>query len=53
MAIKTPTNTQALAPKATNAVAKKQGTALDYLNNDKFKSQLAAALPKFLDTERA
>lgn len=50
MPIKTPTNTQALAPK-TQAVAKKQGTAVDYLNNDKFKSQLAAALPKFLDSD--
>jgi recombination protein RecT len=49
--IKTPTNSQALAPKATQAVAKKQGTALDYLNNGKFKEQLAAALPKFLDTD--
>lgn len=50
--IKTPTNNQALAPKtATQAVAKKQGTALDYLNNGKFKEQLAAALPKFLDTD--
>lgn len=51
MAIKTPTNTQALAPKAQQAVAKRQGTALDYLNNDKFREQLAAALPKFLDTD--
>ena len=50
MAIKTPTNNAALTPK-TQAMTKKQGTALDYLNNDKFKSQLAAALPKFLDTE--
>lgn len=51
MAIQKPTNNQALAPKATQAVAKRQGTALDYLNNDKFKAQLAAALPKFLDTD--
>lgn len=51
MAIKTPTNNQALAPKTAQAVAKRQGTALDYLNNEKFKSQLAAALPKFLDTD--
>lgn len=50
--IKTPTNNQALAPKTTTqAVAKKQGTALDYLSNGKFKEQLAAALPKFLDTD--
>ena len=48
--IKTPTNKQALAPK-TQAVAKRQGTALDYLNNSKFKEQLEAALPKFLDTD--
>lgn len=51
MPIQKPTNNQALAPKTTQAVAKKHGTALDYLNNDKFKSQLAAALPKFLDTD--
>ena len=50
-AIKTPKNTAALQPKAAAAVAKKQGTAVDYLNNDKFKSQLAAALPKFLDSD--
>lgn len=50
MAVLTPTNTAQLAPK-TQAVAKKQGTAIDYLNNDRFKSQLAAALPKFLDTD--
>ena len=49
--IKTPTNRDALAPKNTQAVAKRQGTALDYLNNGKFKEQLAAALPKFLDTD--
>lgn len=49
--IKTPTNSEALAPKTTQAVAKRQGTALDYLNNGKFKEQLAAALPKFLDTD--
>lgn len=52
MAIKTPTNGAALAPKATTqAVAKKQGTVLDYLNNERFKSELASALPKFLDTD--
>lgn len=52
MAIKTPTNAQALAPKATTqAVAKKQGTVVDYLNNETFKNQLAGALPKFLDTD--
>lgn len=49
--IKTPTNNQALAPKATQAVAKKQGTVVDYLNNERFQQQLAAALPKFLDTD--
>lgn len=49
--IKTPTNGAALAPKAPQTVAKKQGTALDYLNNDRFREQLAAALPKFLDTD--
>lgn len=50
--VKTPTNTQALAPKTTQAVAaKKSGSVLDYLNNGKFQSQLAAALPKFLDTD--
>lgn len=50
MPIKTPTNSEALAPK-TNAVAKKQGTVMDYLNNSKFQSQIAAALPKFMDTD--
>ena len=50
--VKTPTNTQALAPKTTQAVAaKKSGSVVDYLNNGKFQSQLAAALPKFLDTD--
>lgn len=49
--IKTPKNAAALAPKNTAAVAKKKGTAIDYLNNDKFREQLAAALPKFLDTD--
>lgn len=48
--IKTPKNAAALAPKA-QAMAKKQGTAIDYLNSTKFKEQFAAALPKFLDTE--
>lgn len=50
--IKTPKKTAALAPKATQAVAKKQGTVVDYLNNEKFKEQLAAALPKFFDGDR-
>ena len=52
MAIKTPTNSAALAPKTTTqAVAKKQGSVLDYLNNERFKNELASALPKFLDTD--
>ena len=52
MAIKTPTNGAALAPKTTTqAVAKKQGTVMDYLNNGKFKEELARALPKFLDSD--
>ena len=50
--IKTPKNAAALAPKNTAAVAKKKGTAVDYLNDDRFKSQLAAALPKFFDSDR-
>lgn len=49
--IKTPKNTAAIQPKTTMAVAKKQGTAVDYLNSSKFKEQFAAALPKFLDTD--
>lgn len=50
--IKTPKNASALQPKtATQAVAKRQGTVVDYLNNDTFKAQLSAALPKFLDTD--
>lgn len=50
MPIKTPTNNAALAPKA-QAVAKRQGTVLEYLSNGRFKEQLAAALPKFMDTD--
>ena len=50
--IKTPTNDQALAPKTTTqAIAKRQGTVMDYLNDGKFKGELARALPKFLDTD--
>lgn len=51
--IKTPKNASALQPKpqATQTVAKRQGTVVDYLSNDTFKNQLAAALPKFLDTD--
>ena len=49
--IKTPKNTAALQPKTAQAVAKRQGTAVDYLNDERFKGQLAAALPKFLDTD--
>ena len=50
--IKTPTNDQALAPKTTaQAIAKRQGTVMDYLNDGKFKGELARALPKFLDTD--
>ena len=50
MPIKTPTNVGAMTPKQ-QAVAKKQVTAIDYLNNEKFQQQLTAALPKFLDTD--
>ena len=50
--IKTPKNTAALQPKAAGAVAKKKGSSVvDYLNDLKFQAQIAAALPKFLDTE--
>lgn len=50
--IKTPKNTAALAPKTTAAVAKKKvGTVVSYLNDAGFQKQLAAALPKFLDTD--
>lgn len=49
--IKTPTNTEALAPKNTQVAVKKAGTVVDYLNNEKFKAELASALPKFLDTD--
>lgn len=51
MPVKTPTNNQALTPKTTQAVAKKQGTVIDYLNNGKFKEQLEAALPQFLNSD--
>lgn len=50
-AVKTPSNTQALQPKAAQVVPKKQGTAVDYLSSEKFKEQFAAALPKFMDTD--
>lgn len=54
-AVKTPKNTEALAPKTAKGgameKAQKKGTAVDYLNDERFKSQLAAALPKFLDTD--
>jgi len=49
--IRKPVNSQALQPKAQNAVAKKKSTAVDYLNDARFREQLAAALPKFLDTD--
>ena len=50
--IKTPKNTAALQPKAAGAVAKKKGSSVvEYLNDAKFQAQIAAALPKFLDTE--
>lgn len=50
--IKTPKNTAALAPKTAGAVAKKKGgTVVSYLNDAGFQKQLAAALPKFLDTD--
>lgn len=51
--IKTPTNTAAMAATGAQAVtkAKKQGTALDYLNSNAFTEQLQKALPKFLDTD--
>lgn len=51
--VKTPTNTQALAPKTTQAVAaKKSGTVADYLQSETFKKQFAAALPENFNTER-
>lgn len=50
--IKTPKNTAALAPKTAAAVTKKKGgTVVSYLNDVGFQKQLAAALPKFLDTD--
>ena len=50
--IKTPKNTAALQPKATGAVAKKKGSSVvEYLNDAKFQAQIAAALPKFMDTD--
>ena len=50
-AIKTPKNTAALQPKTAAVAKKKGGTVVSYLNDDAFKNQLAAALPKFLDTD--
>lgn len=49
--IKTPTNAAALQPAEAKPIAKRQGTVADYLSNDKFKQQIAAALPKFLDCD--
>ena len=49
--IKTPTNKQELQPKQAAPAAKRAGTVVDYLNDGKFKEQLAAALPKFLDSD--
>lgn len=50
--IKTPKNTAALQPKAAGAVAKKKGSSVvEYLNDAKFQAQIAAALPKFMDTD--
>ena len=51
MPIKTPTNNQALAPKAAGAVAKKGKTVKDWLDDAAFQNQIAAALPKFLNTD--
>lgn len=49
-----PSNTAAMAEQAASkpVKAKKQGTVLDYLQNDTFKHQLQMALPKFFDTDR-
>lgn len=49
--------TQAMTPKNVGAMAptkpaNKQATAIDYLQSDTFKSQLAMALPKFFDSDR-
>lgn len=50
--IKTPRNTAALQPKSGGAVAKKKGgSVVEYLNDGKFQAQIAAALPKFMDTD--
>lgn len=49
--IKTPKNTAAMQPKKQTAVAKKNATAIEYLQDGRFQQQLAAALPKFLDTD--
>ena len=46
-------NVKDMAPKTKEtAITKKSGSVLDYLQQDKFKQQLAMALPKALDSER-
>lgn len=53
--IKAPKNTTELtqaAKTAAPAKVQKQANALTYLQGDAFKRQLAAALPKFFDTDR-
>ena len=51
--VKTPKNVGALQPKAKAAMEKKgkSNTVVQWLNDPTFKSQLATALPKFLDTD--
>lgn len=51
-AIKAPRNMEAMTPAPAQAPAKKPQTALDYLHTDAFKTQVAAALPKFFDKDR-
>jgi len=47
-----PRNTAAMAPAKAQAPAVKKANAVDFLQSETFKAQLAMALPKFFDTDR-
>lgn len=47
-----PRNTAAMAPAKAQAPAVKKTNAVDFLQSETFKAQLAMALPKFFDTDR-
>lgn len=52
-AMQTPRNADSMLPAAgAKAPAARKTTAVDFLQSDTFKQQLAMALPKFFDTDR-